>query len=779
MKKKISMKYLLQHADSENLERIANDYPAPETRKKELFPEYADSETFEVLPMKHSVRWSAVLSVAAAFAFIFGNALLFTHLPKPQQQAEESGAEESVSASPSVSSQEKGAEEFESAFPSSSVSSQERGETSTERNPENFSGQTTVASEFSGKSSSSVTIVSGTEKKSGTSPESSSKNTGKTTDSTKTTQTETVSSTAQDQNQNPIQENLPVEIVQSSGQTSDFWLEAADLDENGLPVLPGFRVKWAQTNNLPDSAIQIFPLFALNMQILERYRPSYLPEGFSFKGEEAGAIYSDLLSVPCEIALDGKTIQGSFFQKAKNAAEASIDNVSYNGTSAFLSADSKFYPINISGNYGYFKINHTEICLNWVQNGYLFGLCFDDLPVSYIQELLKIAGSVQIESSAQQPEIASLAIPGFRIVDTYSKLNGQEQVYQIQPENRSAPKLIETRYRPSFVPEGFELKNFADLTSSTDCVYAKNDQNIIIFWQYSNWQDLGYLEFHTIESLISNVKPVTVNGHYGYLINGKIERDMESFASNYGLDANYQSQTGLHLVWLEGDYEFVIGAEDLSEEEVIQIAESIQPMPDVEIQGYTVRFQKFDYDDEFAYHFYAENIPLQIPNFEKWYQPVTLPDGFSLNTSYGWDFGTMERILLYDKNGQNAIIFKQETIDTAYRISEKNIQNVRSISINGGASYILSYQADQPGFMEVLLGGSYQPQNKTFLSWNDGKYVFSLQGEDVSEEDLIKMAESIDFEYYSRYSGGIQNIDYEKMMENNPFPNKFNPYDPE
>ena len=756
MKKKISMKYLLQHADYENLERIANDYPAPETRKKELLPEYADSETFEVLPMKHSVRWSAVLSAAAAFAFVFGNVLLFTHLPKPQQQAEESVPVQTAVSSPTESLNE--SEKF----------------------------QTTAVSEFSGKKSSSMTmknqqttIVSGTEKKSGTSPETSSKNTGKTTNSTKTTQTETVSSTAQNQNQNSIQENLPVEIVQSSGQTSDFWLEEADLDENGLPILPGFRVKWAKTNNLPDSAIQIFPLFALNMQILERYRPSYLPEEFSFKGEEAGTIYSDLLSVPCEIALDGKTIQGSFFQKAKNAAEASIDNVSYNGTSAFLSADSKFYPINISGNYGYFKINHTEICLNWVQNGYLFGLCFDALPVSYIEEMLRIAASVQLERSAQQPEIASLAIPGFRIVDTYSKLNGQEQVYQIQPENRSAPKLIETRYRPSFVPEGFELKNFADLTSSTDCVYAKNDQNIIIFWQYSNWQDLGYLEFHTIESLISNVKPVTVNGHYGYLINGKIERDMESFASNYGLDANYQSQTGLHLVWLEGDYEFVIGAEDLSEEEVIQIAESIQPMPDVEIQGYTVRFQKFSYENEFAYHFYAENIPLQIPNFEKWYQPVTLPDGFSLNTSYGWDFGTMERILLYDKNGQNAIIFKQETIDTAYRISEKNIQNVRSISINGGAGYILSYQADQPGFMEVLLGGSYQPQNKTFLSWNDGKYVFSLQGEDVSEEDLIKMAESIDFEYYSRYSGGIQNIDYEKMMENNPFPNKFNPYDPD
>ena len=572
MKKKVSMKYLLQHADKEALERIARDYPAPETRKKELFPDYIDSETFEAEPIKHSIQWSSVISVAAVSALIVGNGLLFTNLPRVQKQEHQQKAEKAETMQTNADS------------PAESLT-----ETQSSTEKENY--QTTAVYNVSEK----TTVIAGTVPAvTETVSEKTETETAKTTKAaktTKTTETETVSSAPK---QSSIEKSQTVPAVQ-----------------------------------------------ALEVPVTET--PSEEPE----------------------------------------------------------------------------------------------------------------------KETIPAPAAPEVPIPGFKIVYTNTKMGTGQLVYQIQPENSVYYNKADIKYRLSFVPEGLTLQSFGDFDNGVECSYSGNNQQLLGFSQTPSGDFEDYVEFNSLEILNQTVTPVTVSGNYGY---------------------TYQKNDVSYLVWVNNDCQFRIIAIGISETEVMQLAETIEAMPKFDISGYLMRYQQIEGTQDCEYRIFPADT-LNSDRYQgtpEWYQPVVIPDGFTINTSYGSDHGATERELLYDKNGQNAIAFSQCMKEVGVCVvEEENIQNIREISINGQDGYILTYPNHDAGLMQTLFGGNYQPQNCTLLVWNNGKYVFKLKGEDVTEEELIRMAESLDFEYFPRYLGGMQNIDYEKMMEENPFPNKNNPYETE
>ena len=82
-------------------------------------------------------------------------------------------------------------------------------------------------------------------------------------------------------------------------------------------------------------------------------------------------------------------------------------------------------------------------------------------------------------------------------------------------------------------------------------------------------------EFETLETIESSVKPVVVNGSVGYLITGQTVGRTDGFNALYGLESQ-GLQDGCFLVWLQGNYECILSGEDISEEELIKIAESVQ-----------------------------------------------------------------------------------------------------------------------------------------------------------------------------------------------------------
>ncbi|GEM_PF-4843391 len=424
MKKKISMQYLLEHADDENLERIAEDYPAPETRRKDLFPEYADSETFEVFPIKRTVRWSAVLSAAAVLVFVIGHGFLFTHLPKPQQAENQPSAEKNIPVQTSVNS------------PAETVI-KTRKETQSTTAVSEQSGKNTTLAEI--ETTIAVTSVTGTAKASGTAASS-----GKTMQTAVSTQTQTVTAVVPEEEipaeVQPIQvvqpvQGLPVQ-AESSAETSvqteipaetqpeeptGFYLEQAQLDENGCPILPGFYVKHPDDYNLPDTAIEVTAAAeALYSEILTRYKLTYIPENIVFN-ENDRITLPTMENTPGTLFMDGREIKIHFGQVA--GTESSIDNVAYDGTKFVSVSDYKFYPVMISGNYGYIRTGNSatgfEIYVCWVQDGYSFGLKADGVPFSYAEELLRMAESVQKETPefslepAQTDENGLPIIPGF------------------------------------------------------------------------------------------------------------------------------------------------------------------------------------------------------------------------------------------------------------------------------------------------------------------------------------------------------------------------------
>lgn len=172
--------------------------------------------------------------------------------------------------------------------------------------------------------------------------------------------------------------------------------------------------------------------------------------------------------------------------------------------------------------------------------------------------------------------------------ETYTTRNWLRAV-----EDENTPQTIQTVYAPAYIPEGYEqtletrLENMLNTTEEKNpdeafgyyCTAYLNPKNtasghMVFFTQYAKniW---GYCtevlssppsDAITNAGMISPEKAVILNGHYG----------LNFSAGKYSLEDSDREE--YDYIWDNGDYIFELSTSDISFEEFLKIAASIQPI---------------------------------------------------------------------------------------------------------------------------------------------------------------------------------------------------------
>jgi len=71
------------------------------------------------------------------------------------------------------------------------------------------------------------------------------------------------------------------------------------------------------------------------------------------------------------------------------------------------------------------------------------------------------------------------------------------------------------------------------------------------------------------------------------------------------------------------------------------------------------------------------------------------------------------------------------------------LDEFQSVAISGNYGYIRTESNVNRSAMSFYTGTDYLPEQVTILEWVDGNYEFQLYGEEISAEELIRMAESV------------------------------------
>ncbi len=214
---------------------------------------------------------------------------------------------------------------------------------------------------------------------------------------------------AHEQETEVIPETEPVQ------EFAEIQLEAAPLDDRGLPVIPGYTLKylWPSEVNFDitpegfpenSSELRTFPRFPTKET---RFDLNYTSGNLICDGENVGCpatddgvvsfgkrFYSEDESIKIYMCMTIMTSDTNFILEGSDNHELPYDNLT-------------FYPVSVNGNYGYFKTNGNGNIVNmtWYQDGYCFFI-FENyegenpyetgIPFWYAGELLKMAESVQI-----------------------------------------------------------------------------------------------------------------------------------------------------------------------------------------------------------------------------------------------------------------------------------------------------------------------------------------------------------------------------------------------
>ncbi len=608
MKKKVSMKYLLEHADAENLERIARDYPAPESRKKELFPEYAYTEESDSTPVTRSFRWNAALPVATAFVLIAGNVLLFTNLPKPRQTASQLQNEETVPTSDNR--------------PGNSVTEEE---TEPQEETDTRFRRTTVVYEVSGKQTVSAVTVpeSGTTavkasagKATTVSPAesgtASAQTSGKKTLTTKTTVTA------------PVQ-MMPQPLAEPGSQTEETVPPV-------LPEIPGYTIIRDKSLNSDAYVYHLDSQAHVSKgvdEMRERYQPINLPDGYALN-----RVYGWDTTTNRTLLFDQNNEKGILFQqtfwtgKRLEIPEQYISDVK---------------PVMINGTYGYtvtYPVQGIGFVSDLAKTGnytpqtltvlvYDTNLCqfmFKGEDIS-AEELLAMADSMPNEHFPRyssgiasgefdnweyewereteteppteretepiptapvlpvDPEIPEF--PGYRIEHFIDPIGKEKYLlypaegFEIDYNNFESSMTdfeevhtIRKYYQPTSYPEGF-----SDAVCGEDLIgkqrfllYPNGIRNSISFVQE------GFLSnhFEIPADEIMQCRPVMINSMYGYIRTVPAKGDSllgQHMRAFMDLD-DYLPTTLTILVWNDGVNWFQMTGEDVSEDDIIRMAES-------------------------------------------------------------------------------------------------------------------------------------------------------------------------------------------------------------
>ncbi|MBR0483414.1 MAG: DUF4367 domain-containing protein [Oscillospiraceae bacterium] len=172
-----------------------------------------------------------------------------------------------------------------------------------------------------------------------------------------------------------------------------------------------------------------------------------------------------------------------------------------------------------------------------------------------------------------------------------------------------------------------------------------------------------------------------------------------------------------------------------------------------QFSGFRIVFVKNSHNGKDSYSLYPENIPQEIETCPERYIPSWLPEGYTLNEASFYDNVNEPdptRIRFYVNDNQKAIVFKEYNTlaRNLYPLTERDsvqeiLDEFQSVAISGNYGYIRTESNVNRSAMSFYTGTDYLPEQVTILEWVDGNYEFQLYGEDISAEELIRMAESV------------------------------------
>lgn len=138
-----------------------------------------------------------------------------------------------------------------------------------------------------------------------------------------------------------------------------------------------------------------------------------------------------------------------------------------------------------------------------------------------------------------------------------------------QEDYDRAPKEIETRYEPSYMPEGYSLHVKNNDLASSDIHFISNSRSLISFCQHILWQpDPDYVDspdtisVYGINSEGAEIETVVINGYEVKLL-------------HYTLDTGEKT---LSAVWTNHEYFFDLSLDFDDADIAARIIESIQPV---------------------------------------------------------------------------------------------------------------------------------------------------------------------------------------------------------
>lgn len=387
--------------------------------------------------------------------------------------------------------------------------------------------------------------------------------------------------------------------------------EEEAIANGGIPEIPGFtsRVGESEIYGYKSGTVRC-TVISNNLngaaeRIVTGHIPSYLPEGMSPRES-----YSDENSVFYNLE-DGvwKFMYMIYLDSDEQhiLVEQRVKRQFVDGMSGWEDSDTRFTPVTIDGRPGYIKECFIQsdlysTTLVWDAGEFIYTA---EMPTScvtgdYLDEAIKILRSMQPRDKSNDPVAVNLPeVPGFTVASEWWKDGGQNLWKITAGSSAGAPATIQTKYAPTYVPQGIYQAPEDDRTQYIyNCIYEEHaalgmnycywllyyqddsaktnsypfGNNPIWFSQSTKQESYSFVRFETG----STVTPITVGGRPGYLY-------------DHFVDGGINSDTIHHrLIWDGGDYIFTIKLTEFLEapvnfndgwlDEIIKMAESVQPV---------------------------------------------------------------------------------------------------------------------------------------------------------------------------------------------------------
>ena len=155
------------------------------------------------------------------------------------------------------------------------------------------------------------------------------------------------------------QETEISEEIQPEPENPEFVLEEAQINENGLPIIPGFTLKYLDPYRIAGGApydITPVDIYSMHKRVQNKFTLDYIPDTMQYDDEYTTELYDGIGSYK----KDFHTADSINFVIVQCLGTSDVNFVGLSTSATeddYAYENLTFYPFTVSGNYGYIKVN--------------------------------------------------------------------------------------------------------------------------------------------------------------------------------------------------------------------------------------------------------------------------------------------------------------------------------------------------------------------------------------------------------------------------------------